>query len=140
MTHRIIVIASTVLFTTASGGVTRAHHAAQTEFDLTTNILMTAVLVKYEALNPHSYMTVTVTNANGAVEEWKLECLAVRGMQQKGISARDNLKPGVPYKIVYSPARNGTKLGFLTSIVLQDGTFVAFGPDANVEAARALSK
>ena len=137
MTRRMVVI-FTVFFAMATAHVGRAHHDATSMFDLNTNLVMTATLVKYEAINPHSYMTVKMNKPDGTQEEWQLEALAAVSMRQRGLSIRDNLKPGQQYKIVYSPSRNGKPVGFLSAMVLDDGRFVAFGPTTNITAARQL--
>ena len=120
-------------------GVADAHHAVNAQFDVTKEVVATGVLTKVELINPHSYMHFNVTE-KGKTAEISMETGAPVALQRAGLSVRDNLKVGTPYKIVYSPSRNGSKTGLLHAITLSDGRFIGFGGEQNISRARELSK
>jgi hypothetical protein len=124
----------------ACTGAVLAHHSVAAQFDTQRNLAASGVLRKVELVNPHSYMSFTVTE-NGKSREMNFETAAPIALKRAGLSIRDNLKVGDTFKIVYSPLRNGgTDSGLLTAITLPNGKFVAFGSTQNIDAARELSK
>jgi hypothetical protein len=116
-----------------------AHHAVNSQFDVTKNLELTGVLTKVELINPHTYVYFDVKNKAGKFETWNIESGAPGALRRAGLSARDSLVPGATYKFVISPARNGSKSGLMSGLTLPDGRFFAFGALGNVEAAKELS-
>jgi len=116
-----------------------AHHAAQTEFDVSKDILAVGVLTKVELINPHSYVHFDIKGADGKVTAWSFETVSPAALKQAGIAVRDAFKVGQTYKFTYSPARKGGPLGILWTMVLPDGKFLALGSANNVEAGRKLT-
>ena len=116
-----------------------AHHAVNSQFDVTKNIALTGVLTKVELINPHTYVYFDVKAANGRFETWNIESGAPGALKRAGLSARDSLIVGQTYKFVISPARNGSHSGLMSGLTLPDGRFFAFGALGNVEAAKELS-
>jgi hypothetical protein len=124
----------------AGTGPALAHHAVNSQFDVTRNVAMTGVMTKYELINPHSYIHFDVKGADGKVVAWSFETGAPASLRRAGLSARDAFKIGETYKFVVSPSRNGSPTGLLTAITLPTGQFIAFSAAQNVDAARELSK
>jgi hypothetical protein len=117
-----------------------AHHSVSAQFDTEQVLVISGVLRKVELVNPHSYMSFTVTE-NGQSREMNFETAAPIALKQAGLSVRYNLKLGDTFKLVYNPARNGNKnLGLLGAMTLPDGRFIGFGSKKTIDAARALSK
>ena len=50
-----------------------AHHAFSAEFDATKPVRLEGVITKMEWINPHAWMHVDVTAADGTVESWMVE-------------------------------------------------------------------
>ena len=117
-----------------------AHHSVNSEFDVNKNVAVTGVLTKVDLVNPHAYMYFDVKDATGKVQQWSFETGAPAALKRAGTSVRDTLIPGQSFKVVYSPAKDGHRLGLVHSIVTPDGRFFAFGATNNVDAARELSK
>jgi hypothetical protein len=54
-------------------GSASAHHSVQAEFDVHKTISLTGTVAKVEFINPHSYMSVDVPDANGNAQRWAFE-------------------------------------------------------------------
>ena len=121
-------------------GAASAHHAVNAQFDVSKNVAAVGVLDRVELINPHTYMYFTIKDATGKARVYSMETGAPIALKRAGLSVRDNMKNGDTYKLVYSPSRNGSPTGLLTSITLPDGKFIAFGGKNNVDAARELNK
>ena len=50
-----------------------AHHAFGSEFDANSPVLLKGKIVKIEWINPHTWIHVEVTNADGGKEVWMVE-------------------------------------------------------------------
>ncbi len=115
-----------------------AHHAVNSQFDVTKNVPMEGVLTKVELINPHSYVYFDVKGKNGKVANWAVESGAPGALRRAGISARDSLIVGKTYKFVICPSRNGSNSGLMSALTLPDGRFFGFGATGNVTAAKQL--
>jgi hypothetical protein len=134
-----IAAAAAAVLTLGVAAPALAHHAVNSQFDVTKNISLTGVLTKVELINPHSYVYFDVKDKAGKVKTWSVESGAPGALRRAGLSARDSLIPGQTYKFVVSPARNGSNSGLMSALTLPDGRFFAFGALGNVEAAKDLN-
>jgi hypothetical protein len=117
-----------------------AHHAVNSQFDVTRNVALTGVLTKVELINPHSYMYFDVTGSNKKVVNYSIETGAPAALRRAGLSAREALKIGDTYKFVICPSRDGSPTGLMSSITLPDGRSFRFGAQNNVDAAKDLNQ
>ena len=62
-----------------------AHHSVQAEFDVHKSVSVTGTVLKIEAINPHSYLTITVKDANGNEQKWGFEFGGPRQLRQAGL-------------------------------------------------------
>jgi Family of unknown function (DUF6152) len=131
------LLATAALLAGFAGSVA-AHHAVNSQFDITKNLPMTGVLTKYELINPHAYIHFLVKADDGTESEWSFETGAPIALKRAGLSAREVLKVGNTFKFVYSPSRDGSHTGLMTAITLPDGRLIAFGAAQNVDAAEDL--
>jgi len=108
------------------GGVpASAHHSVSAQFDVDQIKMVKGVLKKVEWINPHPYLTFTVTPSGGAAYDLATESMAPAALRRAGLSGRDALKVGESYTLYYSPARNGKQtIGLLMAFTLPDGKTV----------------
>jgi Family of unknown function (DUF6152) len=125
-----IVIAFAALANLAS-----AHHAANSQFDVNQNLIMTGVLTGYELINPHPYFHFKVKGADGTWTNWSFETGAPIMLKRAGLSCREVCIIGNTFKFVYSPSRDGSHTGLMTAITLPDGRLIALSAPKNVDAA-----
>ena len=74
-------------------GTLHAHHSLAPFFDLETLVQIDGTIVRFDPVNPHSYLYVDRTSAEGQVERWALEGPAAFQFDRRGIS-RDLFKTG----------------------------------------------
>ena len=107
-------IVSLSFFAVAAPG--RAHHSANSQFDTSTEFILTGVLTKLEEINPHSQWHVDVKAADGTVTSWKLEGVSPNNLRRAGIRVKDDLKIGGTYSFTVAPSRDGSHIAFLKAV------------------------
>ena len=96
-----------------------AHHAdVMYERDKTLNVAGT--VKEFTFMNPHSWLYVTVTEANGQSKLWALESSSTASLLRRGWT-RETVKPGDAIKATFRPMRDGSPGGALESVTLADG-------------------
>ena len=106
------------------------HHAAAAEFDVKRVIQLKGVLTKVENINPHSFMYIDVTGANGKVANWQLLMPGSTALRRIGFANRD-LALGQTYSMVANPARDGSNSALVNEITFPNGRVfrLRFGPN-----------
>ena len=114
-----------------AGGVS-AHHSIQAQFDITKTVSVSGTVAKVEWINPHSYLTVNVKDAEGKVQKWAFEMGAAGQFRRTGLSRADRggLKPGDEVTVTAMAARDGSNSGLLQELTMADGRVFKLAPDA----------
>jgi hypothetical protein len=117
----------------ALAGPVAAHHSVQSQFDIHKTVSVSGTVAKIEWINPHSYLTVNVKDADGKVQKWAFELGGANVLRKAGMSRADRggLKPGDQVTVTALPARDGSNSGFLHELKLADGRVYKFMADAN---------
>jgi uncharacterized protein DUF6152 len=127
---RLPVKAAVATFALASAALAMpafAHHSLSGQFDVDKSVHIKGVVSKVEWVNPHCYVYVDETQADGSTATWRLESLPVAMMRKAGLDKKELMGGGKPVEIDAHPARNGTPhLGYMLHIKFADGRFVAF--------------
>jgi len=113
----LVALTASLLTTSLSAS---AHHAFSAEFDAQKPVELTGVITKAQWVNPHSWIFVDVTTANGEVQNWGFEFGAPFSLKQKGLT-KTTLPIGTEIKLKGYLAKNGEKFAYSTSITLADG-------------------
>src|SRR2546426_8317205 len=73
-----------------------AHHSIQAQFDINKTLTISGSVARIEFINPHSYLTLNVKDADGKVQKWAFEMAALATLRKAGLSRSDRggLKPG----------------------------------------------
>lgn len=138
--RKVVLAASLGMMVATMSTAAFAHHAVNSQFDVTKNLLFEGTMTKFELINPHSYVHLDRKLPNGKVESWSFETGAPAAIKRAGLSAREAWKRGETYKLSYSPARDGSHTGLMNAFVLPDGRIIGFGSAQNVDAAKKLLK
>ena len=117
----------------ASAGPASAHHSVQAEFDIHKTVTISGTIAKVEWINPHSYISVDVKDADGKVQRWGFEVVGPGALRKNGMSRADRagIRPGDPVTITALAAKDGSTNGFLQELKVADGHVFKFAADAN---------
>jgi Family of unknown function (DUF6152) len=112
-----------------------AHHSIQAQFDIYKTIQVTGTVARMEFINPHSYLTVNVKEADGKVTKWAFEMTGLAGLRRAGLSRADRggLKAGDALTVIALAARDGSNSGLAQELKMGDGRvfkLLADAPDA----------
>lgn len=97
-----------------------AHHSFAAEYDSTKPIKLTGTVTKFEMVNPHSWIHIDVTNPDGTVTNWMVECGSPNIMLRRGFTKR-SLEVGTELTIQGYQAKNGTNRANGSSVTFKDG-------------------
>ena len=114
-------------------GTVSAHHSVQAQFDIHKTFTVSGTVAKVEWINPHSYLTINVTGADGKVQKWAFELGGPGALRRAGMSREDRggLKPGDEVTASGLAAKDGSTTGFLQELKLADGRVFKFAADPN---------
>ena len=85
--------------------ISYAHHSG-TMFDYTKLVEIKGTVKEFQYTNPHSWLLVNVTNADGSVTTWGFEAEGPSTLMRAGIRKND-LPPGTAISIRGNPMRDG---------------------------------
>jgi hypothetical protein len=97
-----------------------AHHSFAAEFDSEKPVSMKGKFVKMDWVNPHSWIYMDVTTADGKVVSWKCEALPPNGLYRGGWR-KDSLKPGDGITVEGFLAKDGTATMWTRTVTTADG-------------------
>src|SRR5690606_20728188 len=96
-----------------------AHHSSSAEFDIGQPVEITGTVTAIEWTNPHTWVHMEATDADGNRTQWAVELLGVNTLARSGLTRRV-LKPGDEIKVSGFRARNGTNTANASSLVRAD--------------------
>src|SRR2546425_5193365 len=131
--NRIGGLASALFFALALAGPVSAHHSVQSQFDIHKTVSISGVVAKMEWINPHSYLTINVKDADGKAQKWAFELGGPGAPRRAGMSREDRggLKPGDEVTASGLAAKDGLNSWFLQELKLADGRRVKFTAGPN---------
>jgi hypothetical protein len=97
-----------------------AHHSFAAEFDPSKVVHLEGTVVKFDWVNPHSWLYMDVKSADGTVEHWKIEGGAPSLLLRRGWN-RNSLPPGIKVVVNAFQARTGAFRASARDIVFPDG-------------------
>lgn len=127
-----LVILSTGICIGLPGLRVSAHHAFAAEFDSNAPIELQGTIAKVELINPHSWIHLDVTNADGSVERWMIEGGPPNTLFRRGFT-RESLPVGAQILVAGFRAKDGSLRANGRDIKFTDGRrpFVgSFSPGA----------
>ena len=100
-----------------------AHHSSAPHFDRNSPVVIEGVVTEFKLVNPHAYLYLDVTDADGNVENWNCEMGGASTLRRHGWT-KELFSPGTGVKIEGIAARRDPNGCSFQSGVLQDGTQV----------------
>jgi len=107
-----------------------AHHSFAAEYDGAKPIKLTGTITKFDMINPHSWLYVNATDADGKTIGWSFETAAPNILFRRGFK-RDYFKVGTVVIIEGFLAKDGTKTGNAQRVTLPDGKQLILGTEIN---------
>jgi hypothetical protein len=119
MTRRLAVVAAfaAILIGTLASGL--AHHSAAM-FEEKRTVTLEGVVTKFEYTNPHSWLWVNVTGADGKVVTWGFEAEGPSTLQRAGIRPSE-FPAGTKLTITGRPMKDGRPAAIWDNAVRADG-------------------
>lgn len=98
----------------------RAHHSGAI-FDMAHPITISGVVTKVEWMNPHAYLYLDATDAQGKVHNWAIETNSPNFLKHNGWTST-TVNPGDKITVTGAPARTGAYFMHATMVQLPDGS------------------
>src|SRR5207302_76091 len=101
-------------------------HAFAAGFDANKPVSLKGTVTKVEWLNPHTHVSLKVTEPAGKVTNWELELASPNGLVHQGWT-RESLKQGDVLTVNGYLAKDGSHQASVRTIRFTDGRVVAIG-------------
>ena len=98
----------------------RAHHSFAAEFDIDQPIKLRGKLTKMEWVNPHGWIYIDVTEADGRVVNWAVEAGGPTALLRRGLRKTD-FPEGTEVVVEGFRAKSGAPKANGRSVTLTDG-------------------
>ncbi len=109
-----------VLSTLALSNLAQAHHSFAM-FDSPNQILIKGVVTQFDWTNPHIYIEMDVTQEDGSIKHWTIECANISILSRLGWKF-NIIKEGDMLTAIVAPLRNGEPGALLKQMMLADGS------------------
>lgn len=104
-----------------------AHHSSAPFYDPTQQVEIQGPVTRFVFRNPHAFLYLNVTDANGVTSEWQVELGAPVGLRRTGWTP-DTLPIGTVVKLTGQPARGeGAKGVCCVRMTREDGSPIVSG-------------
>jgi hypothetical protein len=97
-----------------------AHHAFQAEFDDKKPVHLVGKVTKMEWINPHAWIHIDVTEADGKVTSWMIESGSPNIILRRGFT-KESLEFGTVLTVDGYQAKNGSNRANGSSVTFRDG-------------------
>jgi hypothetical protein len=115
-----------------------AHHSFAAEFDSEKPITLKGIVVKWEMMNPHGWITVDVPGSGGEKVRWMVETSNPNGLMRLGWT-KNSLKPGDQITVEAYRSKDGSNTANAARVTLADGRSVFAGSSGTPPAAAPAS-
>jgi hypothetical protein len=103
------------------GAPVSAHHSVAVNFDSSKALTLTGRITELDIRNPHSQITLQVTEPDGTIKEWLIEWSDRNALVRRKVRF-DLLRVGATVTINASPSRRLDNLAYFRTAVLSDKT------------------
>ena len=113
-----------------SGAAVSAHHSA-IQFDFGKNVQVTGVVKKFQAINPHMRLVLSVTDAKGT-RDIEFEGHSTNNMY-RGCYRDKMINVGDKITVIIAPLKDGSDGGYVTGAVTAKGEKFGLGAGGECE-------
>jgi hypothetical protein len=108
-------------------------------FEPEKRVTLTGNVKEFQWKNPHAWIQMTVTAADGTSTDWSFECGSPNTLSRQGWRP-STLKPGDEITVVANPMKDGTSAGLLYTVVVTGGRTLGPGAPPQPSAAPATPR
>ncbi len=103
-----------------------AHHSLAGVYDMKNEKELAGTVTSVKFTNPHGSLGVAVKNADGTTSDWVFTLGSATALAQRGIGkiGPNALHNGDNIKVKFLPAKDGSPLGFLKTVIMPDGRVI----------------
>ena len=107
----------------AASGSLQAHHSLAGVYDMKNEKELSGTVTSVKFTNPHGSLGVGVKGADGSTTEWVMTLGSATALAQRGVgkTGPNALHVGDNIKVKFLPAKDGSPLGFLKTVIMPDG-------------------
>jgi hypothetical protein len=107
----------------AAAGLLQAHHSLAGVYDMKGEKELAGTVTTIKFSNPHGSLALAVKNTDGTTTEWVMTLGSATALAQRGIgkTGPNALHAGDNIKVKFLPAKDGSPLGFLKTVIMPDG-------------------
>lgn len=104
-------------------GLLQAHHSLAGVYDMKAEKELAGTVTTIKFSNPHGSLAIAVKNTDGSTTEWVLTLGSATALAQRGIgkTGPNALHAGDNITVKFLPAKDGSPLGFLKTVIMPDG-------------------
>jgi uncharacterized protein DUF6152 len=104
----------------------QAHHSLAGVYDMKKDMELSGEVESVKFVNPHGSLTVAVKGQDGTSTSWVLTLGSATALAQRGIgkTGPNALHTGDKITVKFLPAKDGSPLGFLKTVVMPDGRVI----------------
>jgi hypothetical protein len=106
MRFRLSAMLALGAFTLVRPGV--GHHSFPGVYDTSQQLVLEGVTTEFMFRNPHAFIIIEVTSADGHTEQWDLELPPAVALSRGGMTA-NAVRPGDELLVTCNPARDGAR-------------------------------
>ena len=109
-----------------AAGLLQAHRSLAGVYDMKAEKELQGEVAQIKFSNPHGSLSLDVKNADGSNTEWVLTLGSATALAQRGIgkTGPNALHQGDKITVKFLPAKDGSPLGFLKTIIMPDGRVI----------------
>ncbi len=104
----------------------RAHHAFAAEYDAKKQVHLEGVVTQMEWINPHTWIHIDVTDADGKVTSWMIEGGSPNILLRRGFN-KGSLEKGQKISVDWFQAKDGSNRANGSNITYPDGKKLFLG-------------
>ena len=110
----------TVLAAAACVAPLLAHHSFAAEYDSNKPVELKGTLIEVEWVNPHAWIHMEVTDANGKVTKWSCELGSPNLLMRNGWR-KDSIKKGEKIIVTGAAAKDASNMASARTVAFADG-------------------
>jgi hypothetical protein len=125
--------ATTMLLALTITSATAWSHHSNSSYQVDEIISLTGTVVEWQWVNPHTWLILSVEEADGTATEWAVEGRAPGILRRAGWDATI-FEAGESVQVYASPQKDGAPIGIIARVTKADGTVLGNRPDFDLAA------